>query len=61
MVYFRTMHMQAVYKITTQKQQMQDLRQQIWQQQVKLSSTTESPQKIKELLKQMGLSNEPAD
>ncbi|KPK74605.1 MAG: hypothetical protein AMJ79_13615 [Phycisphaerae bacterium SM23_30] len=55
LVHLRTSHIQAVYEATCLREQQQQLRQDLWQQQALLSARMESPQRVKQRVAELGL------
>ena len=56
LVHLRTSHIQAVYEATHLREQQQQLRQDLWQQQALLSARMESPVRVKQRVEELGLS-----
>ena len=57
-VYMRTAHIQTVFKVVRFAEKEKDLREAIWHQQVQLSGALESPEKIQEKMRELGLNIE---
>ena len=55
LVYLHTTRMQRVWQLTQLHEQEQQLRQEAWSQQAALSQRMDSPERIKELVAEMGL------
>ena len=53
LVNLRTRHMQSVYRMSCLVEQEQQVRQALWQQQLRLSGALESPERIKEQLERL--------
>ena len=61
LVHFRTRHMQAVFSMVQLTEQEQQLRQELWNQQMRLSGALESPQRIKQRIADLQVSVYPPD